>query len=91
MKINAIIAAALLTTAAGAAVAGPQCTEAPSSDWMDQDAFQQDLKDQGYSIDKFKVTDGQCFEIYGEDKDGVKVEIYFNPVSGDAVKAYRNE
>ena len=51
----------------------------------------QELVDQGYTIDKFKVTDGNCYEIYGEDKGGVKVEIYFNPVDGEAVEEYRNE
>ena len=45
------------------------------------------LKAQGYQINKFKVTDGNCYEIYGFNKDGKKVEIYFDPVSGKAVKS----
>lgn len=85
----AIATAALLFT--GAAVAGPQCTDSPKSEWMSQDSMKQNLADQGYTIDKFKVTDGNCYEIYGEDKDGVKVEIYFDPVSGEAVKERRND
>lgn len=91
MKIRhiAVVTAALLF--AGAAVAGPQCTDAPQSEWKSQDVMKQELTDQGYTIDKFKVTDGNCYEIYGEDKDGVKVEIYFNPVSGEAVEERRND
>jgi hypothetical protein len=40
---------------------------------------------QGYEIKKFKVTGGNCYEIYGYDKDKRKVEIYFDPVSGKVV------
>ena len=66
--------------------AATQCTTADKSQWQDQDKFQADLKAQGYEIKKFKVTDGNCYEIYGWNKDKQKVEIYFDPVSGEAVK-----
>ena len=39
-----------------------------------------------YKIKNFKVTAGNCYEIYGWDKAGKKVEIYFNPVTGAKVK-----
>jgi hypothetical protein len=42
------------------------------------------LKD-GYTIDKFKVS-GTCYEIYGQDKAGKDVEIYFDPTDGSVVK-----
>ena len=29
----------------------------------------------------FKVSKGQCYEIYGLDKTGKKVEIYFDPAT----------
>jgi len=41
---------------------------------------------QGYKIDKFKV-DGTCYEIYGSNKDGKKVEIYFDTKTLEVVKA----
>ncbi|PIF52997.1 hypothetical protein CLU80_5489 [Pseudomonas sp. 29] len=75
-----------LIIASPLAVAGPQCTTAERSQWQDQNAFQEELKAQGYEINKFKVTDGNCYEIYGFDKDKRKVEIYHDPVSGKAVK-----
>lgn len=68
------------------AFAGPQCTEADKSTWLDQAKFQEDLKEKGYEIKVFKVTDGNCYEIYGWDKDKKKVEIYFDPVTGKTVK-----
>jgi len=71
---------------AGAAFAGPECTKEPKEKWLDQAKFQQSLKDQGYKINKFKVTSGNCYEIYGFSKEGKKVEIYYNPVDAKVVK-----
>lgn len=39
--------------------------------------------EQTYKIKLFKTTGGNCYEIYGWDKAGKKVEIYFNPVTGE--------
>ena len=75
-----------LDLASPLAIAGPQCTTAERSQWQDPQAFQDQLKAQGYQISKFKVTDGNCYEIYGFDKDQRKVEIYHDPVTGKAVK-----
>lgn len=78
---------ALLGLALGAAAwAGPQCN-VPKEKWMDAQAFQANLTKQGYHIKQFKVSSGACYEIYGTDKTGKKVEIYFDPASGEVVKA----
>ncbi|HEX7035054.1 MAG TPA: PepSY domain-containing protein [Pseudomonadales bacterium] len=63
-----------------------QCTTEPRSAWQDADAFQQSLLDQGYRINEFKITEGNCYEIYGFDPEQKKVEIYYNPVDGSVVK-----
>lgn len=75
-----------LALASPLAFAGPECTTADQAQWQDQAKFQDDLKIQGFEIKKFKVTKGNCYEIYGWNKDRKKVEIYFDPVSGKAVK-----
>ncbi|KKR73112.1 MAG: hypothetical protein UU15_C0019G0010, partial [Candidatus Levybacteria bacterium GW2011_GWC2_40_7] len=54
-----------LALASPLALAGPQCTEADKAQWQDQAKFQEQLKAQGYEIKKFKVTSGNCYEIYG--------------------------
>ncbi|WNC11209.1 PepSY domain-containing protein [Pseudomonas coleopterorum] len=69
------------------ALAATECTTADRSTWQDPERFQAKLKEQGYQINKFKVTKGNCYEIYGLDKDRRKVEIYHDPVSGTAVKS----
>lgn len=77
------LAAALL--ASTAAFAGPSCT-APKDKWIKDTEFKAQLEQQGYNIKTFKVTKGDCYEIYGTDKAGKKVEIYFDPVSGKALE-----
>lgn len=66
------------------------CTTEPKEKWQDQEKFKTDLQSQGYKIKVFKVTKNSCYEIYGWDKAGKKVEIYFNPVTGAIVKEERN-
>jgi hypothetical protein len=68
------------------AMAGPECTEKDRSKWMDKDQFEQDLVEQGYKVKVFKITDGDCYELYGWNPEGQKVEIYYDPVSGDTLK-----
>lgn len=67
------------------ALAKKSCTEEPQEKWMSVDAFKKKVTEEGYKIRKFKQP-GTCYEIYGTDKDGNKVEIYFNPVDGSVVK-----
>ena len=51
---------------------------------MKEADFKKDLTAQGYQIKTFKVSNG-CYEIYGTDKAGKRVEIYFDPVTGTPV------
>ena len=71
--------------ASGAAFAKSNCTDQPKEKWMNEEEFKKKLEAEGYKIKKFKKP-GTCYEIYGTDKDGKKVEIYFNPVDGTIVK-----
>lgn len=67
--------------------AAVNCTKEDQSKWMDQDKFQAARTAEGYQIKVFKVTKGNCYEIYGKNKEGKKVEIYFNPMTAEIVKA----
>ena len=77
---------AVLLIACTAAFAGANCPKYPKSEWMPEAQAKDKIAAQGYKIRKFKV-DGNCYEIYGSDKDGKKVEIYFDTKSLDVVKA----
>jgi hypothetical protein len=51
-----------------------------------ENTLKQTLVEEGYTIKKFKV-DGNCYEIYGRNKEGKKVEIYFDTKTLAIVKA----
>lgn len=84
MKTALLLAISLLTT--GVAHAKKSCTDEPKEKWMSEVDFKKKVEAEGYKIRKFKQP-GTCYEIYGTDKDGKKVEIYFNPVDGSIVKS----
>ena len=67
-----------------AALAEPTCT-APKDKWMKQADFKHNIEAQGYKVKTLKVTNG-CYEVYGHDKDGKRVEQSFDPVTGAPAK-----
>ena len=82
IALVALVAAVLPT----AAFAGANCKANPKAEWMTEADAKAKLVAQGYKIDKFKI-DGHCYEIYGSNKDGKKVEIYFDTKTLEVVKA----
>ena len=80
-----IIVLFLISIFANSAFAKKTCTDQPKDKWMSEADFKKKVEAEGYKIKKFKQP-GTCYEIYGTDKDGKKVEIYFNPVDGSIVK-----
>lgn len=83
MKLLAALT--LIVSLTGVAHAKKTCTDQPKEKWMSEADFKKKVEADGYKIKKFKQP-GTCYEIYGTDKDGKKVEIYFNPVDGTPVK-----
>ena len=82
---NVIFAFMGLFLTTGVAFAKKDCTDQPKDKWMSETEFKKKVEAQGYKISKFKQP-GTCYEIYGQNKEGKKVEIYFNPVDGSIVK-----
>jgi len=83
-----IVAGALCLSAliADAAWAGANCKAYPKAEWMSEADAKTKIVAMGYAINVFKV-DGNCYEIYGRNKDGKKVEIYFDAKTLDVVKS----
>lgn len=71
---------------AASAQAKKDCTSEPQSKWMSEADFKMKVEGQGYRISKFKKP-GTCYEIYGTNSEGKKVEVYFNPVDASVVKS----
>ncbi|BCL98196.1 hypothetical protein MAFF211491_26480 [Ralstonia solanacearum] len=78
--------AVLATACSASAFASANCTAHPKNEWMPEAEAQAKIKAQGYIIKKFKV-DGHCYEIYGTNQDGKKVEIYYDTKTLDVVKS----
>lgn len=78
--LRPLLIALALSTAANAQAAA-NCPAHPKSSWMSMDSLRERLKAEGYQIKILKV-DGQCYEMYGRDAAGKKVEIYFDTVTG---------
>lgn len=72
--------------ASGVAFAGPACT-APETHWIKEADFRKGVEAQGYVIKVFKVTKGRCYEIYGFDKAGKRVEIYYDPATAQMLES----
>lgn len=68
------------------AMAGPKCTDEPKSVWLDKDTFVEMVKSSGIKVEVFKITKGNCYEIYGRNPDGLRIEVYYHPVTGAIVR-----
>jgi hypothetical protein len=79
------LAAAAMLAAVTPALASPACTKEPKDKWLSEDAMKAKATELGYKAEIFKV-EGNCYEIYGYNKDGSQVEVYFNPVTGAVVE-----
>lgn len=66
--------------------AAADCLVYPKEDWVSETTFKKALAEEGYKIKKFKI-DGNCYEMYGLNKEGKKVEIYFDMKTMEIVKA----
>lgn len=83
-----IVAGALCLAvfAVDAAWAGANCKAYPKADWMSEADAKTKIAAMGYAINVFKV-DGNCYEIYGENKEGKKAEVYFDVKTLKIVKS----
>ncbi len=76
-----ILAAAALGVASPALATGKMtCNAGPQKSWKSQAALKASLAKQGWKVAKSKV-DGGCYEVYGTDPQGRRVEAYFHPVT----------
>ena len=81
LRLLALSAAAALTIMASPASAtGKMTCDAPQKQWKKLTSLEAQLKKQGWQVRKSKV-DGGCYEVYGTDPKGNRVEAYFHPVS----------
>lgn len=85
MMLKLALSGLVLALGTGVALADADCPKAPKEKWLSEAEMKQKIADLGYTHDVFKIS-GDCYEIYGKNKDGKEVEVYFNPVDGSIVK-----
>jgi hypothetical protein len=81
MSISRLVffaAAFAVATPAFATGACPIKDAGPKAEWQDQALLEKKLVAAGWQVRRIKVDD-QCYEVYGVDKDGKRVEAYFHP------------
>lgn len=83
--MSRILITLIAAIASASAIAGPSCN-APENTWMKEADFKAQVEAKGFKIKTFKVSKGKCYEIYGFDQDGKKVEIYYDPTNGSEIE-----
>ncbi|MFN3279566.1 MAG: PepSY domain-containing protein [Paracoccus hibiscisoli] len=75
--------ALILAGLAFPALASERC-EAPQADWRPIEELTADLTANGWTVSNVKTEDG-CYEVYGRDETGARVETFFDPATFEAV------
>ncbi len=88
LKIPSFAVLVLAMAAAAPALAsddeGARCGDAPREQRLSKEAIKAKGVELGYEVRRVKEDDG-CYELHGFDKNGAKVELTLNPVSGEPV------
>lgn len=71
--------AGLLLVMAGRVFASPVCSVAKEN-WISEPELKQLLKRQGYLVKTVRIDNG-CYEIYGLDPLGRRIQKYFDPAT----------
>jgi hypothetical protein len=86
---RAIVVLALVAIC-GPAAAEPKCTTESKDKWISESEMKSKIASLGYQTKIFKVTKGNCYEMYGLDKAGKRIEIYFHPITGKIVEEHKS-
>ena len=72
--------AVLFATTTAHATGLATCDSGPKEGWQPAAKLEQMLKDKGWTVRRIK-EDGGCWEVYGLDEKGQRMEAYFHPVT----------
>lgn len=96
---NLRITAVALAVAAGLAASGAQASDdisnraadmPPQSEWMSVSELAQKLESQGYTVREIDTGHG-VYEVEMTDANGMRVEAYLHPVTGEPVQRLSND
>ncbi|MDQ2779334.1 MAG: PepSY domain-containing protein [Pseudomonadota bacterium] len=82
-----VVAAVLaLSTVCVFAQHAERCDPIPKTEWRTRADLEKKLKNEGWTINRVKIENG-CYEVYGKDAKGKKMETFFHPKTLDVVTA----
>jgi hypothetical protein len=76
----ALFALTLMVSTLSHATGLATCDSGPREGWQPVAKLEAQLKEQGWTVRRVK-EDGGCYEVYGFDDKGKRVEAYFHPVT----------
>ena len=77
----AIVSTVMMLPVSASATGLHECAATDRAAWLTKAQLTQQLDAEGWSVRRMK-EDGGCWEVYGTNPDGLKVEGYFHPVTG---------
>ena len=78
----------LALAASGTAFAqhAEKCDPIPKDEWKPRAELERKLKNEGWTISRVKIENG-CYEVYGKNASGKKMETFFHPKTLEVVTA----
>ena len=86
----AALGAAALVSASAQATGLATCDSGPKESWQPQANLEKKLTDQGWKVNRMK-EDGGCWEDYGVNEKGQRVEAYFHPKTLEFIPTERGK
>lgn len=83
---RSLLALLVAVAASGASAHGDvQCPNEPKAEWRPQMDLQRKLVSEGWRVRQVKVF-STCYEVYGFDAKGERVEAFFNPKTFERIE-----
>ena len=79
---------ALVASSTAFAEHAEKCDPLPKEEWRPQADLERKLANQGWKVGRVVITNG-CYEVYGHDEKGRKVETFFHPKTLAVVTAVK--
>jgi hypothetical protein len=84
MKRLALLTLVAAIAGIGTAAADDLC-QVPQGEWQPKESLQKKLESEGWAIKAIKIDEG-CYEVYGKDSTGNRMETYFDPKTFEVKK-----
>ena len=80
-----LLAALLMASGTALAHGDVKCQKYPKEEWKAHTELQRKLEENGWQIRRMEKTD-TCYEVYGKDPQGKRVEAFFDPKTFERVE-----